>query len=331
MKKENMPAVLAGIGMLILILDTKTAILAVTSGIDLCLKVLIPSLFPFIFLSVIMTPTLANKEVRFLRPLGHLMKIPKGAETIFLIGLIGGYPVGAQCISEAIKNGSISRENGKRMLAFCSNAGPSFIFGMGSRLFPKIWMCWALWAIHIISAILVSMLFPQNTSETAHKASAKNVDVSASLQKTVHTMALICGWVILFRLLITFMEHWFLWLFPIWIQTIVVGVLELANGCSSLMNLSEIPLRFILSSAFFGFGGLCVAMQTYSVCDNQNHSYYLPGKILQGLISMLIASIIISREIALPCAIILTLLLIRIISLHLRKTKNGSIPQKSIV
>jgi hypothetical protein len=110
----------ASIGMIVLILDTKTVLSGARDGITLCAYTVIPSLFPFFLFSVLLNHILLSGDLRFLHPLGKLTGIPTGAEPLLLIGLIGGYPVGAQCISDAYRNKCISRTDAHRMLGFCS-------------------------------------------------------------------------------------------------------------------------------------------------------------------------------------------------------------------
>ena len=55
--------VLAGFGMLVLILDGKTALLGMRDGLEICLWTVIPALFPFLFLSAILTDSLYGKKI----------------------------------------------------------------------------------------------------------------------------------------------------------------------------------------------------------------------------------------------------------------------------
>ena len=48
----------AGCAMLVIILDTRTAILSAQSGLQLCIKTVIPSLYPFFILSGIINSSL---------------------------------------------------------------------------------------------------------------------------------------------------------------------------------------------------------------------------------------------------------------------------------
>ncbi len=331
MKKEKWPAVFAGIGLLLLILDTKTALTGGAAGIEICLQTLIPSLFPFLFLSVLLTASLSGKKIRFLKPIGQLLQIPAGSESILLIGLLGGYPVGAQCIAQQVRLGNISRENGKRMLSFCSNAGPAFLFGIGCRLFDAIWMCWTLWGIHILAALLVGLLMPVGSAEAAKPTANAAPTVTSALRQALQIMATICGWVMLFRILLAFCERWFLWAFPTWLQASLCGLLELANGCCSLLLVQDTALRFVLCAGMLGFGGLCVTMQTFSVCDGVDTAWYLPGKLLQALFSVLLAGMVISREIRLPAGTVFAAIIGCRLIIQRKAAKKDSILPKYVV
>ena len=60
----------AAVGMLLLILDSKTAVTGAWDGIELCLRTVIPSLFPFFIISAALTSSLAGMKLPLLRPLG---------------------------------------------------------------------------------------------------------------------------------------------------------------------------------------------------------------------------------------------------------------------
>ena len=67
--------------MLALILDGRTAIDGARQGIELCLRTVIPSLFPFFVLSILLTSSLLGSSLAVLRPLGRLFGMPDGAES----------------------------------------------------------------------------------------------------------------------------------------------------------------------------------------------------------------------------------------------------------
>lgn len=290
MRRSKMfSGIAAAVGMLLLILDGKTAIAGAQEGIELCLRTVIPSLFPFFMLSMLLTDSLSEASVSIFRPLGRLFRIPAGSESILLTGFLGGYPVGAQAAANACRGGRLTRQQAQRMLAFCSNAGPSFLFGMVAAQFPKLWYAWLLWGIQLVSALLVSVLTPEAENSAVSLEQAKRLSLSDHLQRALGVMAAVCGWVVLFRVVIAFADRWFLWLLPREVRVLVTGILELTNGCCALNEIENVGLRLIFCAGMLSFGGICVTMQTASVIQGLSLKPYLAGKGLQTLISITLA------------------------------------------
>lgn len=291
-RKSLWTSLIASAGLIILILDARTALTGAKEGISLCINTVIPSLFPFFVLSSIVNTAFMGKEIKILRPIGKLCGIPNGGESLLLLGLIGGYPVGAQGIEQAYVNGYISNESAKRMLGFCNNAGPAFIFGMLSGLFENKVALWILWGIHIFSALITGILLPNKTNTNCKLPEQKNITLSESVRIGIKTMAQVCAWVVLFRVILAFCSRWFLWILANEIQVIFFGLLELSNGSIALYDVANSGLRFILCACFLSFGGLCVAMQTISVTRKSAVGYYFPGKIIQTFISLILSSVL---------------------------------------
>ena len=109
MLKRNLIGIFTFIAMLLVILNAGTIAASVQAGIDLCLRCIIPSLFPFFILSGFINICYLGQSIAFLRPLRRLCKIPCGLESILLIGLLSGYPIGAQLITEGYLQGSITK------------------------------------------------------------------------------------------------------------------------------------------------------------------------------------------------------------------------------
>ncbi len=290
-KKQLGTGIAASLGMLILILDGKTALGGALKGVELCIRTVIPSLFPFFLLSILVTGVFMGGKLPFAHFLGRLFRIPTGAESILIPAFLGGYPVGAQCIAQAVRAGQLGRDSGERMLAYCSNAGPAFLFGMVASLFPRQGMVWALWIIQILSALLVAQLFSRETG-TVTLSPGNSLSLSAAMTSAIRVMASVCGWVVLFRVIIAFLSRWILWLLPAAAQVTVMGLLELSNGCYALNAISDIPLRFLLCCGMLAFGGICVAMQTVSVIGGLSPKYYFLGKLLQTAVSLVLGAAI---------------------------------------
>lgn len=288
-KHNRLQGPLAAIGFLILILDSRLALEGAASAVVLCTRTVIPALFPFFVLSMLLTDSLKDSVPRPFRILGKTLGIPESAASLVIPALLGGYPVGAKTVGDLYHSRRISAEEAQRLLAFCSNAGPSFLFGMVSGFFPEKRTLWLLWIIHILSAILTAMALPP----VKHPPDSRPLPTESShtdiLWSAAKAMALVCCWVVLFRIILTFLEAWFFPMLPDWANVLLSGILELTNGCFALTRIARIPIRFILCSCMLSFGGICVLLQTAAVTRGLSLRFYLLGKLLQTGFSLLLS------------------------------------------
>mgnify|MGYP000949439194 FL=1 len=120
-------AVMAG-----LLAASETAAQAVREGLALCGGSVIPALFPFLVVSRLFVATGSAAALgRLLAPLTRrVLGVSGPGGTAVLLGLLGGYPVGAQTAGELVRTGAVSRQEGQRLLLFCNNCGPAFALGV---------------------------------------------------------------------------------------------------------------------------------------------------------------------------------------------------------
>lgn len=279
----------AALGMLLLILDSRTALEGAHEGLELCLRTVIPVLFPFFVLSGLLTGSAGIGQVNWLRPLGSLTGIPHGAESILLAGFLGGYPIGAKCIAEARHQDKLSKQDAARMMAFCNNPGPSFLFGIAGSMFSESWAGWALWGIMILSSLAVGIILPGKATTRIRAIRRPQIKPTAAVNSAVSAIAGVCGWVLLFRVVLAFLNRWILWILPPEATIAITGLLELTNGCCSLNAVQDPGTRFVICAGMLAFGGLCVGMQTASVAEGVKLSWYLPGKLLQTALAVTLA------------------------------------------
>lgn len=313
---KRLQGLLAVLGLLIMILDSKLALEGARTGIDLCIKSVIPSLFPFFVLSMVLTDALDNCVSDPLRIVADRLQIPGTAVSVIIPAVLGGYPVGAKCVHDLFQSCKIRKEEAERLLSFCSNAGPSFLFGMVSGYFSNKRTVWILWIIHLLSAVLTAFSIPSVSRKTqpySDKEKRRKKDFILSAAKA---MMLVCCWVILFRMILTFLDQWFFWAVPEWTKVIITGILELTNGCCALTAISDENMRIVFCSAMLSFGGICVLLQTASVTDGLSLYPYIKGKLLQTVYSFLISSAIVSDHGLLYAALIPAFLVL------FRKFKN---------
>lgn len=301
--KQHGWALASSVCMGILILDSATAFRGVQCGLELCLKSLIPSLFPFLFVSALMTGAWMGSSPFLLEPVRKLCRIPVGCSCILIPAFLGGYPAGAQAVGQILHQGGLSRKDAERMLLFCNNPGPSFLFGVLGNAFPERWMTWALWGVCLLSSLLLAWMLPGEPEGTGN-VDVPEISLTSAMTSAMKSMACVCCWVILLRVVIAFLQRWYLRLLPQPLQVVLMGTLELSNGCLVLSAIEDVRLRFVTAAGLLSFGGLCITMQTGAVCADLPLLPYCVSKAVQGALSVILAASVITSKL-IPAAIVL--------------------------
>lgn len=263
-------------GILMLSLPNKST-MAVRESTITCLNILIPSLFPFMVISVFLTECNLTKYV-FKLPsslLSRLSGLDKRYCDLFFIGMIGGYPAAAKNISIMVKNSELNKRDASILLCFCTNAGPSFLItAVGCRMFLSNEIGIILYVSSLLSSLSILLMY---SGKISHKAQTKPQKLAQnycdcfvkSVISSCNTMTIICAFVILFSVFLSFGES-FLDSVP-FVKAIVFGVLEVTRGCISA-SYSFSLANILLVSGICAFGGICVFFQIKSICNEQNIS-----------------------------------------------------------
>ena len=269
----------------LLLIDLNPAVDGIRVGIDMCLQTVIPSLLPFLILTKSITSQLYGLRVPILAKIGEWCGIPRAMESILAVGLMGGYPMGAHMIADAWQNSVLNKDSAERMLGFCNNAGPAFIFGVCAALFTKAKTGWLILLIQVLTSLWCGCILPGKNTEIGGSLGRKSASFVESVKAAVSSMGYICGWILCFRVVLSYIEAYFHINNPM-LRAGIFGILELSNGCIALNEIPSEFIRFILANAILSFGGLCVWLQTASVGKELSLKWFCIGKITQSLLSI---------------------------------------------
>lgn len=270
MKKGLTLLIILGMGVLILL--PEMALQAAKDGLTLCFTAVIPALLPLWVLSALLTSQLWGSQSRLLSKIGQVFSIPQGAESLFIPAFLGGYPAGAGCIGKAYAEGKLEKKQAERLLGYCNNVGPAFLFGIVAPYLPSAWDGLYLWLLEILGAFAASCLLPGVADGNASLGTGVKTDL---LGDSAGAMGKICVCVILFRIPLVFLQRFFPANGPAAI--VISGFIELTNGCCRLSDVSD-HLRLPLAAGLLAFGGLCVGLQTAAVTKGLDLRQYVLGK-----------------------------------------------------
>jgi sporulation integral membrane protein YlbJ len=295
----------------------KEAIAAAKDGLTLCANVIVPSLFPFFVLSTLVVETGVTRVLgRLLEPVMRpLFGVGGGCAAAFTLGFIGGYPVGAKTVIALYENGSCTKTEAERLLSFCNNSGPAFIFGVvGAGVFASGAIGLLLYLAHTAASVFVGILFrrwggrggrggarvrPRAAPPARGFAASFAIAVKSSFQSTLN----ICGFVIFFTVFIKLLflsgaipalaDALGALFAPLgfddrWAERLLTGFIEISSGVWSLRGAeSQLAGGVAMAAFMLGWAGLSVHSQVLSFIGESGLSVrtYILGKLLQGVIS----------------------------------------------
>ena len=283
---------------ILLILYRTEAQSGVLAGIQSCLGLLVPSLFPFVLLACVLTNT--RRAALLFRPfapiLRHLFRLPACAAPALLFGLTLGYPVGAKITAALYTDGRLSRREAARLLCFCTAPGYAFSLYAGTRLTGSaksgLLLFFAAAAASLLFGLPLSLFAPKPARQTTYPSGGHSF--TEAVRDGTHAMVTMCSFLVLFSSAIAVLQaagvfragaallsHIGLTIPAA--DTVLHFLLEVTSGLShcAYWHLSPAFAAFGL-----GFGGLCIHLQLFSFFRPKafplSVPLYLGARVLNG-------------------------------------------------
>ena len=197
-----------------------------------------------------------------------LFGVSGAGASALILGLLGGYPVGARTVAELYGRGEIAREEAEQLLAFCNNSGPGFFLGVcGTAVFGSARAGAYLYLIHVGAALVTGVLLRRDLGLPRRKAVSRQrapFDLAAALPAAVQSsfaaVGSVSAFVIFFMVLLRLLSLVpALAALPPLPRAALFGFVEMTNGVNAL---SATRTGFVLCAAIMNWGGLSVQAQT---------------------------------------------------------------------
>ena len=237
---------------------------AAREGVALCLQTVLPSLFPFFVLSSLLVqsdvPRLLSRAMAGV--MYPLFGVSGAGASALILGLLGGYPVGARTVAELYGRGEIAREEAEQLLAFCNNSGPGFFLGVcGTAVFGSARAGAYLYLIHVGAALVTGVLLRRDLGLPRRKAVSRQrapFDLAAALPAAVQgsfaAVGSVSAFVIFFMVLLRLLSLVpALAALPPLPRAALFGFVEMTNGVNAL---PATRAGFVLCAAIMNWGGL---------------------------------------------------------------------------
>lgn len=302
MKKSILPVIPVLI-LIFLLMHPAQSFEGAKSGLLLWFNVVLPTLLPFMMCSSLLVSLGGVPLItRPFSPLFRLLHLSDDGSYALMAGLLCGYPMGAKTTADFLREGKITANEGKRLLAIAGCPSPMFVAGyIHSHLdgaVPFLFVAVSLYIPVILLGFLVQVFYrstaplPAGQSmgasagvsmgAAADASSAKSQPFDEIMMSSLEIMVKIGGYIMLYSILARFICG--SGLIPEPVKPLLTGFVEMTTGIDNVSrSLSGLPAALvILFSA--AFGGLSGVSQTNTVIKNAGLSirHYVLWKLVHA-------------------------------------------------
>lgn len=291
-KKTNIKSLfLAGCGaiaFIIFFIEAPIIIERMKSGLLLCAKVIIPSLFPYMVLSELLL--FSKIDILFDKYAGGLFQkafhLPRCAVSAFFLGLLCGFPVGTKIAYSLYKKDKITHEELVHILLFCNIQSSAFIINtVGISLLGSKKAGLLLYISQILSLIITGLISNKfsagrnaikiaNHTNTEQKKQGLGISFTSSVKSSVLGILSICGFVLFFYVLCGIITNFCHKLAaPSIISVTLCSMLEMSCGCVEAAKSLSTSAAFLACSMILGFSGISIHFQIMSLCPDVEIKY----------------------------------------------------------
>ncbi|MBQ3100265.1 MAG: hypothetical protein IJC50_04660 [Clostridia bacterium] len=273
---------------------------ALNDSLRLCAERLIPSIFPFLVVNAIFSSSGGiNGAARMFGGLFSRLFGTSGALCVpFLVGLISGFPSGAESVADIYQKNGCTKDEAERALSFCSNTGPAFaIAGIGGLL-GNIKYGMLIYTAQILSSWICALLLKKKKKTELPLSALTDVKNSPSFIRAVTgsviPMLNICAFVLIFSPIAALCDHALSSIGTSQtIRAFCICFIEITNAAAFTASNLPIDLALPICSFAVCWSGLCVYSQTAAAVTKEELSlkYYLAGKLFMGICAFIITRI----------------------------------------
>ena len=313
--KTKLPVIVALCALFVLIFASGQVIGSAAYGLRLCWELILPSLFPFFVVSTLLGKLgFAPMAGRRLAPLARrLFRVSGAGATALLVGLTGGYPLGAAYLEQLERDGQVPTNEAGRLLGFCNNSGPAFLVGaIGAGVFDSTRVGLLLYLSHALAALGTGLLLRSRSSALPEESKSPaapqpfSVAFAEAVRQAVLAALNVCGFVVCFTVFTGLLDSsGFLpaaaellsrstGLEPQACRALLTGFWELGGGVGALQGLPINPGNLALAAGLVGWGGISVHFQTLSVLADSPvpSTRHLVGRLLSATLGAFLAFVL---------------------------------------
>ncbi len=271
----------------------------------------LPTLLPFFIITRIIVGLTPPKPNKIDKLFNKLYNTPAMTSIVYVLSVISGYPMGAKLICNLYDSNYISKQDAKRMLAFCSLSGPMFIVGtVGVSILTSYKAGLIILIANIIASLINGLIYRGKKQPLIEPKKINYQSNSNLLQNSVYdaliSILMVGAYIVLSFLIIDVLKNLNIFVYISnaicyvfknlnidAVQAVLSGIIEITRGTIDLQATSiSLTAKTIISSGVIAFGGISVMMQSSSFLTKLQikTKFMFLQKLTQSLICLIVAT-----------------------------------------
>lgn len=234
----------------------------IKKGIDICLNILIPSLFLLLCISSFFIscglPSVVKDKIN--KPLNFFFGISANSAEVMTAGLTGGYNMATKWSVKLAEQGIISRDEAVRTAVFFTSPGLSFCINIaGSNIYSSKSLGIRFFISAVLSSLICAAVYQQIKKQKSNyipyiKKTSVPQALTDSVEASSHIILNICAWVVLYYGICPLATK-------ITGKSFISEFINLFGEVTSGIKTASTKYPAELSSFILSFGGICIFLQ----------------------------------------------------------------------
>lgn len=250
------------------IIKRPTISMAILSAINIWVTNIFPALFPILILSdLIISTDLIKFITNIIGPIfTKLFKVSKYSSYVFVMSLLSGCPSNAKYIKDLLDNKLISKEEAIKTLSMSLLYNPILILTITPYLHK--YDAYLIIGLNILINLIIGFINRNQKCEINNTVDLipKNFNLINSISKTIDTLLLVLGSLVLFIALSSLITY---------NHPIIDGIFEITNGIKEMQIIDDYNNQIMITGILLAFGGLSIHTQIKSILKDYDLDYSL--------------------------------------------------------
>lgn len=250
------------------IIKRPTITTAIIEAINIWITNIFPALFPILIISdLIISSNLINIITDVIGPVfSKIFKVSKYSSYVFIMSLLSGCPSNAKYTKDLLDFNLITKEEAIKILSMSLLYNPILILTITGYLNKND--TWFIILTNILINLIIGLInrryYCQIKDEK--KMLSRNFNLINSISKTIDTLMLVLGSLVLFIALSSLISY---------DHPLLDGIFEITNGIKENFFIENYNYQLLFTGILMSFGGLSIQTQIKSILKDYKLEYSL--------------------------------------------------------